>query len=180
MSLTSDTRWLDKTEMKCIFDDAKFVAKRAGAYLGHSPNYAAENLQRLETQWETHTKSKHQRQNAIRLARTVFVRVLKEHVTEAQLRTAAEQCGFAVAQTLVEKNSLGRIGYVEFAEAGDVTKACTGKLLKKQLLKNKLGGSALKVTQSTKYLSPKPPVSTPAPAPSGPLGVNSDRCRVVF
>ena len=178
MSLTSDTRWLDKTEMKCIFDDAKFVVKRAGAYLGHSPNYAAENLERLETQWETHTKSKHQRQNAIRLARTVFVRVLKEHVTEAQLRTAAEQCGFAVAQTLVGKSSLGQIGYVEFAEDGDLK--AMAKALKNQLQKKFYFKTGFQVTQSTKYLIPKPPVSTPAPPPSGPLGVNSDRCRVVF
>ncbi len=176
MSLASDTRWLTKPKMESIFKDALFVVKLAGAYLGNSPNYAEENMKSLFGQWEKHRKSKFAR----RLARTVFVRVLKENVTEDHLRTASEQCNLAVAQTLVEKNSLGRIGYVEFAEAGDVTKACTGKLLKKQLLKNKLGGSALKVTQSTKYLSPKPPVSTPAPAPSGPLGVNSDRCRVVF
>ena len=86
-------------------------------------------MKRLFNRWEKHRKSKYAR----RLARTVFVRVLKENVTEDHLRTASEQCNLAVAQTLVEKNSLGRIGYVEFAEAGDVTKACTGKLLKKQL-----------------------------------------------
>ena len=101
-------------------------------------------MKRLYEQWQTHRANKFAR----RLAKTVFVRVFNENITENEteekLREASERCG-NVVQTRVEKNSLGRVGYVEFAEDGDATKACN--LLAKQLMQDGLAGKYLKVTR---------------------------------
>ena len=68
MTLTSDTDWLTYDKMKSIFADALFVVERVGEYLktekGLTDNYAAANMERLEKQWQMHTASKYQRQNA--------------------------------------------------------------------------------------------------------------------
>jgi hypothetical protein len=68
MSLTSDTDWLNEARMQKIFNAGKFVVTCVGEYLktekGLTDNYAAANMERLEKQWQTHTASKYQRQNA--------------------------------------------------------------------------------------------------------------------
>jgi hypothetical protein len=159
MNLTSATRPWNIDE---LFTLAKYVVERAGAYLGHSPNYAEENMKRLETQWETHTKSKSRRQNALRL----YVSNLPANATKpklvAHLNAAMRAAGYCnstvpgkpVISCSTSQNNAG--DWYAFAELRSVQE--TDKCLDLTGLPFLRG--TLDIKRPDQYLGPKKGAST--------------------